>query len=218
MSNMKKNIEQQFNNIKNDVKIQLDKEFDIEQTTKHLASYLPKEVMYNSELLLETLVSNLMKEAKSTIENLDMKTKNLFYSEKLNEKILEFANSLKEDKNLINNAVDFHNDKSKLNAIIAGGTTFVMGVIGVTSIVSSSIISLIVSGIVALVVAALVFKVVYKKQLEKTRENIRQDAESYLNTTQKQVENWLDQVEIAFNKELQLFLNNNADLNLRANQ
>ncbi|WP_299008793.1 hypothetical protein [uncultured Tenacibaculum sp.] len=217
MSNIKKNIEQQFNNIKNDIKIQLDKEFDIEQTTKHLASYLPKEVMYNSELLVETLLSNLMKEAKSTIENLDVKTKNLFYSEKLNEKILEFANSLKEDKNLINNAVEFQNDKSKLNAIIAGGTTFVMGAIGVTSIASSSIINLIVSGIVALVVAALVFKVVYKKQLEKTRENIRQVAKSYLNTTQEQVENWLDQVEIAFNKELQLFLNKNANLNLRTN-
>lgn len=217
MSGMKKNIQEQFTNIKNDIKIQLDKEFNIEQTTKHLASYLPKEVVYNSELLLETLVSNLMKEAKNVIESLDVKTKNLFYSEKLNEKILEFANSLKEDKNLINNAIEFQNDKSKLIAMIAGGATFVMGAIGITSVASSSIIGLIVSGIVALIVGALVFKLVYKKQLEKTRENIRQDVESYLNTTQKQVENWLDQVEIAFNKELQLFLNKNANLNLRTN-
>jgi len=213
MNCIRKNIEELFNNIKSDIELQLNKEFDIELTTKHLASYLPKEVLYNSELLLETLVSGLMKEAKYAIENLDVKTKNRFYSEKLNEKIVEFAINLKEDKNLINNVVDFQNDKSKLNALIVGGTAFIATALGGAALASGNVIGLIVSGIVALVVGAFVFNLSYKKQLEKTRENIRKDVVSYIDITQKQVEIWLEEVEITFNKELQFFLNKYSSLN-----
>ena len=51
MNCIRKNIEELFNNIKSDIELQLNKEFDIELTTKHLASYLPKEVLYNLSLI-----------------------------------------------------------------------------------------------------------------------------------------------------------------------
>lgn len=213
MNDINQDIKEQFASIKKNVLNQLEKDFDIDHTISHLSSYIPKEVIFKSEQLLETLLSYLMKDAQSAINQLDVKTKNKFYDEKLNEKIIEFANNLKEDKNLISNAIEFQKDNRKLNAFIASGTTFIVGALGINAIVSTSVISLIVSGIVVIAVAAFVFKLTYNKVATKTRINIREDVKNYLEKTEKEVDFWLNEVTIAFNKELQSFIKKNSTLN-----
>lgn len=212
MNNIKKYIEEQFDGIRTDIKNQLDKEFDVDKTRAHLSSYLPKEVIFNSEILLETLLTYLMKEAKIAIEGFDVKTKNKFYDEKLNERFFEFANSLKEDKNLINNAIEFQNDPRKLNAIIASGTAFVAGTLGVAALSLTSIIGVIIAGIVVLAVSAFAYKFTYDKTASKARSIIRGDVENYLTETERKVTQWLEDVSIAFNKDLQNFINKNSSL------
>lgn len=213
MNNIKEDIIEQFNSTRNNIKTQLDKEFDIDGTILHLSDYIPKEIMYNCEVLLETILSYLMKDAKKAIENFDVKTKNRFYDEKINEKIIEFANSLKENKNLINNAIEFQKDKRKLNAIIASGLTFIAGGVGIMAVNPTSIIGLIVSGIVVIIVSAFVFKSIYKKETIKKRDAIREDVENYLKQTEKEVDIWLNEVAVAFNKELQSFITQSSNLN-----
>ncbi|QXP65739.1 hypothetical protein [Polaribacter sp. AHE13PA] len=213
MNKIKQDIKELFDNVRLDIEKQLDKNFDIEITIKHLSDYIPKEVIYNSEMLLETLLSYLMIDAQKAIEKLDVKTKNKFYDAKLNEKIIELAYSLKEDKNLINSVVEFRKDRRKRNAYIASGATFIAGAIGVNAIAPISILSLVVSGLVVLIISAFTFKLIYDKATIKTRVNIREDAKSYLKKTEKEVDLWLNEVTIAFNKELQSFMNENSTLN-----
>lgn len=213
MNNISQDIKQQFDNIRLDITNQLDKDFDIKITVKHLSIYIPKEVIYNSELLLKTLLSYVMSDAQKAIENLDVKTKNKFYDAKLKEKIIEFANSLKDNKNLINNAIEFQKDNRKRNALIASGITFVAGATGTMAMAPVCIVGAIVSGIVTIIIAAFAFKLAYDKTAIKTRANIREDVNNYLKKTEKEVELWLTEVTIAFNNELQKFIDENSNLN-----
>lgn len=213
MNNISQDIKQQFDNIRLDITNQLDKDFDIKITTKHLSIYIPKEVIYNSELLLKTLLSYVMRDAQKAIENLDVKTKNKFYDAKLKEKIIEFANSLKDNKNLINNAIEFQKDNRKRNALIASGITFVAGATGTMAMTPVCIVGAIVSGIVTIIIAAFAFKLAYDKTTIKTRANIREDVNNYLKKTEKEVELWLNEVTISFNNELKKFIDENSNLN-----
>lgn len=213
MSDINKDIKEQFASIKKNVLNQLENDFDIDHRISHLSSYIPKEVIFKSEQLLETLLSYLMKDAQKVIENLDVKTKNRFYDAKLNEKIMEYANNLKNNKSLINNAVEFQKDKRKLNAFIASGTTLILGAVGVVSVAATSIINTILLGIVVVTIAAFTFKFTYNKAAAKTRVNIKNDVNKYLTNTEKEVESWLSQVEVAFNNELQSFVKSNKRMN-----
>lgn len=217
MNNMKQDIKEQFNSLRNDIKNQLDKDFNIEETKIYLSEYLPKEVIYNSEILLETLLSYLMKDAKTAIESFDVKTKNKFYDKKLNEKIFDFANNLKKDKDFINKAIEFQKDPRKLNAVIASGTTLIIGSLGIISISSMSIVGLIIAGIVVIAVSAFAFKLTYDKTTPKTRNLIRDDVDNYLKETEKKLEDWLEEISNAFNNELQNFIDENSNLQQTSN-
>ncbi|MHB0756255.1 hypothetical protein [Polaribacter sp. M15] len=213
MNNIKQDVKEQFDNIRLDITNQLHNDFEIEMTVKHLSDYIPKEIIYNSEMLLETLLTYLMSDAQKAIEKLDIKTKNRFYDAKLNEKIIEFANNLKEDKNLINNAIEFQKDNRKRNAFIAGSVTFVAGASGTITLTPVCIIGAVISGFVTLIISALMFKLTYDKSTIKTRENIRMDVKNYLKNTEKEVHLWLNEVAIAYNNELEKFVDENSNLN-----
>ena len=54
-------------------------DFNVSETKQFLQTHVPKEVIYKSEVLLDTLLNYLMEDARKKIESGDVKLQNAFF-------------------------------------------------------------------------------------------------------------------------------------------
>lgn len=206
---IKKDITDEFANLKDELQIHLKPGFDVSQTKQFLQAHIPNEIVYKSEILLDTLLNYLMEDAREKIKTADVTLKNDFFDADFRKRVHEWAKQLENKLALDPDILKCTFDPRLKQGLIASGITFVAGAC-VTVALAPSIVGAIVSGIVTLLLSALVFKIAYDKASPKAREIIIIDIEKYLESSQKQVSEWLEKVVAAFENDFRAFCATNG--------
>jgi len=199
-------ISEEFENIQNDLKIShLSLQFNVSQTKKNLEHHIPKEVVYKSEILLDTLINYLMAQAREELEVANIELQNKFFEADFRKRISDWAEQRKNKLKLEPNIVKYSSDPRMKQSLIAGGITLIVGT-GVTITAMPTIIGAILSGLFIIVLSALA----YNQASPKARELVKDDIEKYLTASEAQVNNWLKSVIDAFSNDLENFCSSNG--------
>jgi len=204
-----KDIADEFANLKEALQIHLKPDFDVSQTKQFLQTHIPKEVVYKSEILMDTLLNYLMEDARDRIKAADVKLQNAFFDADFRKRVHEWARQLENKLTLDDEIVKYTFDLRLKQGLIASGITFVAGT-SVTLTLVPSVVGAIVSGIVTILLSALAFKLAYDKASPKARELVKMDIDQYLETSQKQMREWLKKIETAFEHDFHVFCSTNG--------
>lgn len=206
---IKKDISGEFSILKNELQIHLKPDFDVSQTKEFLETHIPNEVIYKSEILLDTVLNYLMEYARKRIKSADVKLQNKFFDEDFRKRVHEWASQLENKLKLEPDVVNYSFDPRLKQGLIVSGATFVIGA-GVTLALTPSVVGAIVSGIVTIILSAVAFKITYDKSSSKARESVKNDIDSYLEITEKQVCVWLEKVATDFEDDFYDFCSSNG--------
>jgi hypothetical protein len=201
---IKKDVASKFANLKEALQIHLKPRFDVSQTKRFLQTHIPKEIVYESEILLDTLLNYLMEDARERIKSADVKLQNAFFDADFRKRVHEWAKKLENKLTLEPNIVKYTSDPRLKQGLISSNITFVVGT-GIAVALAPSVVRSIVAGIVTILLSAFAFKFAYDKAAPKARETIRMDTERYLTALQRQVVKWLEKVGAAFENDFSDF-------------
>ncbi len=205
---IKKDITDEFVNLKEAFQIYLKPGFDVSQTKQFLQTHVPKEIVYKAEFL-DTLLNYLMEDARQRIKTADIHLQNAFFDADFRKQVHELARQLENKLELDPDILKYTFDPRLTQGLIASGITFFAGM-GVTLTLAPSVVGAIVAGIVTILLSALAFKIAYVKASPKARKIIKMDIEQYLACSQKQILDWLEKVEEAFKNEFNAFCATNG--------
>lgn len=174
------------------------------EAKQFLQTHVPKEIVYKSEVLLDTLLNYLMEDARKKIASGDVKSQNAFFD-------ADFRKRIHDKISLEPDVVKYASDHRLTQGLIASGITFVVGT-GITIALAPSIVGSIVAGIVTSYLSAFAFKLTFDKASPKAREITKLDIDKYLKESQAQVLAWLSKVEKSFNDDFHKFCSDNGFL------
>lgn len=201
---IKKDINDEFVSLKEALQIHLKHGFDVSKTKQFLQTHVPKEIVYKSEILLDTMLNYLMEDARERIKNADVKLQNAFFDADFRKSVQEWARQLENKLALDPDIVKYTSDPRLKWGLIASGITFVAGT-SVTLTLAPSVVGAMVTGIVTILLSALAFKLAYDKASPKARELVKMDIYQYLEASQKQILEWLGKVGTAFENDFHAF-------------
>lgn len=204
IENIKTDVSEEFLSIKESLQIYFKPGFDVSQTKQFLQTHVPKEVTYKSEILLDTLLNYLMKDARDKIETADIGLQNAFFDMDFRKRIHEWTKQLQNNLALEPNIVKYSADPRLKQGLIASGITFLAGA-GISTAVASGLVGSILSGIATIILTAMVFKIAYNKASPKAREALKADIDQYLASSKEQVFVWLKTVANAFDNDFHAF-------------
>jgi len=206
---IQKDIADEFANLQKSLQIHLKPNFDISPTKQFMQAHVPQEIVYKSEILLDTLINYLMEDARNRIKSADVKLQNAFFDADFRKSIDEWAKQPQNGLTLEPYIVKYTSDPRLKQSLIASGVTFAAGT-SVAVTLAPSIVGTIVAGIITVLLSALVFKITYDKASPKAREIIKTDIEQYLEASQQQVSKWLEKVYAAFRNDFHAFCSTNG--------
>ncbi len=206
---IKKDVDEEFANLKKELQIHLKGDFDVSQTRAFLKTHIPNEITYKSEVLLDTLLNYLMEDARKQIESADATLQNAFYDADFRKRIHKWTKQLGNNLSLETDIVKYSIDPRLKQGLIASGIIFVAGA-GVTTALLPTVVGSMVAGLVTIVLSALAFKFSFDKATPKSREIIKKDIDQYLEGAQIQMLSWLISVEKAFNNDFRQFCLDNG--------
>lgn len=206
---IKLDITDEFSSLKESLQIHLNGSFNVSETKKFLQTHVPKEILYKSEILLDTLLNYLMEDARKKIESGDIKLQNAFFDADFRKRIHEWSMQLENKLSLEPDVVKYASDPRLTQGLMASGIAFVVGT-GITVAVAPSIVGTIVAGIVTVLLSAFAFKLAFDKTSPKAREITKLDIDEYLKESQTQVLEWLFKVEKSFNDDFHKFCSDNG--------
>ena len=201
---IKKDVNNEFANFKKELQTHLKPSFDVSQTKQFLQTHIPKEIIYKSEILLDTLLNYLMENAQDKIKTADSALQNAFYDADFRKHIHDWVKQSENKLALDPDIVTYIFDPRLKQALIASAIAFVAGT-SITLTLASSIVGTIITGIIAIILFALTFKITYDKASTKARESIKIDIDQYLDASQKQVFEWLEKVGADFENDFYTF-------------
>ncbi|SUP46819.1 Uncharacterised protein [Vibrio metschnikovii] len=199
----------EFSSLKESLKIHLHSDFNVSEIKQFLQTHIPKEIIYKSEVLLDTLLNYLMEDARKKIESGDVKLQNAFFDSDFRKRIHEWSIQLENKLSLEPNVVYYASDPRLTQGLIASGITFVVGT-GITVALDPSIVETIVAGVVTVLLSVFAFKLAFDKASLKAREVTKLDIDEYLKESQTQVLAWLSKVEKNFNDDFHKFCSDNG--------
>lgn len=225
---IKKDINDEFANLKEALQIHLKPNFDVSQTKNFLQTHIPKEIIYKSEILLDTLLNYLMEDARERIKNTDIKLQNAFFDADFRKRVHEWTRQLGNNLALEPDIVKYTFDPQLKQGIILGGASFVAGSLATGVIASNAktitmaaggaivswnpyvVASVIVAGMVTISLSALAVKIAHDKASPKAREIVKMDIDQFLAESQKQVTAWMGKVNVAFEHDFHNFCSTNG--------
>ncbi len=208
---IEKDIEDEFVKLKNDLKVHLGADFDVAQKKDFLKVHIPKEVVYKSELLLDTLLNYLMGQARKELKKADVELQNKFFEADFRKRINDWAAQLEHKIELDPDIVEYSTNPMLKQGLIAGGITFVTGsAVAATVFIPTLGLGAIVSGLVTIILSAIAFKIAYNKAAPKSRKAVEADIDEYLKNAELQVQTWLKSVIEAFSKDFDEFCSSNG--------
>jgi len=194
---IKNDITGEFASLKEGLQIHLKPDFNVSQAKQFLETHIPKEIVYKSEILLDTLLNYLMDDARERIKTADLKLQNAFFDADFRQRVHEWTRQLENKLALDPDIVTYTSDPRLTKGWIASGMAFVAGT-SVTLVIAPSVIGAIIAGIITIFISAAAFKIAYDKASPKAREIIKTDIKQYLKSSQEQVIEWLEKVEKTF--------------------
>ncbi len=205
---IEKDVAEEFEALKRELQTHLDGNSDISQTREFLQTHVSKEIVYKSEVLLDTLINYLMEDARKQIESADSEVQNAFYDADFRKRIREWATQ-KERLYLKPSTVIYSTDPRLKDGLIASGLTFIAGT-GISIALTSNDFkrTFAIAGVILL--SAFAFKFAWDKASQKSREMMKRDIYEYLGKVQKQVLKWLIEVEKHFKAEFRKFCMDNG--------
>lgn len=206
---IKLDVTDEFSSLKESLQTYLNGDFNVSETKQFLQTHVPKEIVYKSEVLLDTLLNYLMEDARKKIESGDVKLQNAFFDADFRKRIHEQSIQLESQFSLESDAVKYASDARLTQGLIASGIMFVIGA-GITVALVPSIVATIVAGIVTVLLSAFAFKLAFDKASPKAREITKLDIDEYLQESQVQVLAWLSKVEKKFNDDFHKFCSDNG--------
>lgn len=210
---IRKDILEEFDNLKKDINVHLQDDYDVKLTKKFLSTHIPREVMLKSDVLLDTLLNYLMHEASFDIKKADVDIQNIFYDMDFRNRIKQWVKQLENNLILDPDMIRYSSDPRIKQGLITGGITFVAGTaISATIISPASLVAIIISGMVTLVLSIFTFKIGFDKGITKAREIIKSDINNYLVITESQITEWLKTIIGTFSKEFSDFCTKNGIL------
>lgn len=210
IENIRTDISEEFSKLNKELlQIYLKPGFDVTQTKLFLQTHVPKEVIYKSEVLLDTLINYLMKDAREKIKDADTELQNAFFDMEFRKRTHERAKQLQNRLTLEPSNVEYSTDPRLKKGLIASGVIFLAGT-GITTAFFSDIVGSIASGIVTIILSAIVFKFSFNKAMPNAKEAVKADIDQYLASSQEQVFTWLEKVALAFEKDFQTFCTANG--------
>lgn len=195
---IKIDVTDEFSSLKESLQTHLNGDFNVSEIKQFLQTHVPKEIVYKSEVLLDTLSNYLMEDARKKIESGDVKLQNAFFDADFRKRIHGWSIQLENKLSLEPDVVKYSSDPRFPQGLIASGITFVAGA-GVTVAMVSGVVETIVAGIVTVLLSAFTFKLAFDNASPKAREIIKLDIDEYLRESQTQVLAWLSEVESSFN-------------------
>lgn len=208
---IKFDVTDEFSKIKESLLTHLNGDFNVSETKQFLQTHVPKEIIYKSEVLLDTLLNYLMVDARKKIESGDVKLQNAFFDADFRKRIHEWSIQLENKLSLEPDVVKYTSDPRLTQGLIASGITFVIGT-SITFALATSIVGTIAAGIVTVLLSAFAFKFAFDKASPKAREITKLDIDKYLKESQTQVFEWLSKVEKNFNDNFHKFCSDNGFL------
>lgn len=204
-------INDEFQKIRNNLKIHLDNDNDIQWKKTFLSSRVPKEVMLSSEILLDTVINALMNEARSQLKSASTDLQNKFYDHNFRGRVKEWAVQIENKLSLEPEYVKYSSNPQLIHGLVAAGVTFIAGA-AITGIafIPTMVIGAIVSGIVTLILSAAAFKFAYDKAEPKAISKMIDDIDFYLENSKSQVSDWIGKVILSFENEFKSFCSNNG--------
>ena len=200
---IKKDIIDEFLNLKEALQIHLKPGFDVPQTKQFLKTHIPKEIVNKSVILLDTLLNYLMEDARERIKVADLKIQNAFYDADFRKRVHEWVSRLESKLVLEPDMVKFTADQRLKQSLIASGVTF--AATGIILSFASDVIQAMVSGIITILLSAAAFKLTFDKETHKARETIKRDIDQYIKTSEKQIIEWLEKVSEVFELDFKAF-------------
>lgn len=211
INDFENDIKNEFSKIRKNLEVHIDSDESINMKKEFLSNHVPKEVIFSSELLLDTVINALMDEAISKFEGSSAKLQNKFYEYDFRGKIKKWAGEIENKLSLEPEYIKYSKNPQLIQSLIASGITFIVGsAITGFAFIPEKVISSIVGGIVSLVLSAVAFKLVHKNTEPKAVAKMVEDIEKYLETTKSQVTDWLNNVILAFSSEFKMFCDNNG--------
>lgn len=199
----------EFSNLNELLLTHLKGDFNVSETRKFLQTHVPKEIVYKSEVLLDTLLNYLMEDARKKIEGGDVKLQNAFFDADFRKRVHAWSTQLENKLTLEPDIVKYASDPRLTEGLIASGITFVAGTSMAVALVPS-IIGSIVAGIVTVLFSAIAFKLAFDKASPKARKYTKLAIAQYLDESKKQVLAWLSKVEKCFDDDFYMFCSANG--------
>lgn len=190
---IKKDVADEFANLKESLQMHLRPKFDVSQTKQFLQTHIPKEIVYKSEILLDTLLNYLMEDAQEQMKSADVKAQNAFYDADFRKRTYEWIRQLDNTLALESDIIKYTSDPRLKQGFIASGITLIVG-----TGIALGFFEALVARIVAILLSAIVFKPAYDMAAPKAREIVKIDIDRYLEAAQNQVLEWMEKVESAF--------------------
>lgn len=200
-------INSEFNLIREELNIHLKGSFDINQKKQFLVTYIPKEIVFRSNSLLDELINLVFNEAIEHLEKYGVSIQNKFFDADFKTKIKNITSEGNLRLLLEPEVVSFSRDPRVVNGLIAGSSTLVVGsAVTAGFFITSNLVGAIISGIATLVLSVLAYKVTYGKFTEQARNKMQHEIDSFLKTSEQQVKEWLYSIEELFKTEFNQFL------------
>ena len=199
-------IEEEFNRIRTNLQIHIERNEDIDQMKAFLSSYIPKEVLSSSEVIFDTAINYLMDNAKLRLKETSAQLQNSFYEYDFRKSIRDWVDQIENKLALEPDVVTFSSDPRFLQGLTAGGVTLFAGsAITVAMFNPTKYFASIVSGLLTLFLSTAAFKVTYEKATSRAIAQMSSDIENYLLISKDQVTEWLNKVLESFEKDFQSF-------------
>jgi hypothetical protein len=201
-------IKSEFKTIRNEVNTQLEAQFDINQKKEFLATYIPKEIIFRSKALVETLINYKNKEAINYLEKnkYDIKVQNKFFEADFKTRIKNLTDKL--DLVLIEDSdeLSYSRDPRLMKSMIAGGSIFVLGSALSAGFFKDSKLSAFISGSATILLSVLAYRLTYNNFSEQARQKIHEDVYDFITKSEKQIKEWLNNIDKLFDEEFNQFL------------
>ncbi len=208
-TNIQEDCQSTFNDLLADFHSNMKGDFDIESKRTFIAEYTAKEVIYKSKLLAETLINYLMSEAKEALAQAPTELFNKFFDMNPRERISTWVEAANNRLRLRPEELTYSTDPRWRNALIAGGTSFVLGGL-VTVALLGTVVGAIVAGLATLLLSYYAFKTTFEKSAVQSREAMREDVRQYVESSKKQVIEWFSAIEKEFSHFFEQFCKDNG--------
>ena len=189
---IKADIRKEFDELREKLSRHLEAGADVDQERQKLAEHILTEVVTPTQRLLDTLLNYLMEDAIAALADTPTSVKNEFYD-------LDLRRRVKQSFTLEPEPVPlkFSRDPRVTAGGVAAGATAAAGGLMIALYLSGPLVR-IVGGAVTLVASAIAFRIAYTSTTRTALQWLRDDVDTYMTQSERQVSSWLTNVEAFF--------------------